>query len=145
LEFYSGSNQAYKALTIQGSDGHVVAHIGFHNDSDATLKSDVVPASTAQALQVLKAVEPKVYRRNDLQDQSSRLGFIAQDFAALPSEWGNIVGKTGDIGEHLDEEGNTVPAEPGTLTLDYARLSCVLWGCCRSLVARVKALEARLQ
>jgi len=86
-----------------------------------------------------------VYRRNDLQDQSPRLGFIAQDFAVLPSEWGNIVGKTGGVEEHLDEEGNTVPAEPSTLTLDYARLNCVLWECCRSLVARVELLEARLK
>ena len=132
-------------MTLQGSDGHVVAHISIHNNSDATLKDDVVPASTDDAIGVLKAVEPKVYRRNDLQDQSPRLGFIAQDFAVLPPEWGNIVGKTGGTEEHLDEEGNPVPTEPSTLTLDYARLSCVLWGCCRSLVARVEALEARYQ
>ena len=146
LEFYSGSNQAYKSLTLQGSDGIVVAHLGFHNDSDETLKSDVVPASSVQALEVLKTVEAKVYRRNDLQDQSPRLGFIAQDFAAaLPPEWANIVGKTGGVEEHLDAEGNTVPAEPSTLTLDYARLNCVLWECTRSLLARLEALERRLQ
>jgi len=149
LELYSGSNQAYKALTLAGSDGHVVAHIGFHNDSDATLKSDVVPASTAQALEVLKAVEPKVYRRSDLQDDSTRLGFIAQDLqsalALSNTGWTNIVGKTGAVDEHLDEQGNTVPAKPSTLTLDYARLVCCLWTANRSMLARIEALEARLQ
>ena len=146
LEFYSGNAQAYKALTLAGSDGHVVAHIGFHNDSDATLKSDVVPVSTAQALEVLKNVEPKVYKRTDLQDDSTRLGFIAKDLeASLPPEWANIVGATGAVGEHLDDQGNTVPAKPSTLTLDYARLNCVLWECTRSLHARIEVLEARLQ
>ena len=146
LELYSGSNQAYKALTLQGSDGHVVAHIGFHNDSDETLKSDVVPASSVQALEVLKAVEPKVYSRNDLQDQSPRLGFIAQDFQIALSNtgWTNIVGATGAVGEHLDDQGNTVPAKPSTLTLDYARLVCCLWTANRSMLARLEALEARL-
>jgi hypothetical protein len=143
LEFYSGNAQAYKALTLQGSDGHVVAHIGFANDSDATLKSDVVGASTAQALQVLKAVEPKVYKRTDLQDDSTRLGFIAQDFqsALANTPWTNIVGATGGVQEHVDGDGNTVAAKPSTLTLDYARLNCVLWECCRSLLARVELLE----
>jgi hypothetical protein len=146
LELYSGTNQAYKTMTLQGSDGHVVAHIGLHNNSDASLKSGVVPASTDDAIGVLKAVEPKVYRRNDLQDQSPRLGFIAQDFAsALPPEWANIVGKTGGVQEHLDEEGNTVPAKSSTLTLDYARLVCCLWTANRSMLARLEALEARLQ
>ena len=30
------------------------------------------------------------------------------------------------------------------LTLDYARLSAVLWQCTRSMLARVEALEAKL-
>jgi hypothetical protein len=146
LEFYSGSNAAFKALTLQGDDGHVVAHIGFHNDSDATLKSDIVPASSERALEVLKAVEPMTYRRNDLSDDSLRLGFIAQHLdQALPPEWANIVGRTGGVDEHVDEEGNTIPAKPSTMTLDYSRLVCCLWAANRSMLARLEALEARLQ
>ena len=143
---FSGSNQAYKALTLEGSDGHVVAHIGFHNDSDATLKSDVIPISTTHALEVLKAVEPKVYKRVDLQDDATRIGFIAQDFAAaLPPEWASIVGRTGAVEEHVDEDGHQVASKPSTLTLDYARLNSILWECCRNLHARLEVLEARLQ
>jgi hypothetical protein len=147
LELYSGSNQAFKAMTLQGSNGHVITHVALHNYSDATLKSDVVPASTERALEVLKAVEPKVYRRTDLQDQSLRLGFIAQDVqsALADTGWANIVGRTGAVEEHLDEDGSTtVPAKPSTLTLDYARLVCCLWTANRSMLARIEALEARL-
>jgi hypothetical protein len=146
LEVYSGTNQAYKAMTIQGNDGHVVAHIGLHNNSDATLKDDVVGVSTTHALAVLQAVEPKVYRRNDLQDDSLRLGFIAQDFAAaLPPEWANIVGVIEAVDEHIDDEGHRVPSKSSTLTLDYARLVCCLWTANRSMLARLEALEASLQ
>ena len=34
LEFFSGSNQAYKAMTLQGSNGHVITHVALHNYSD---------------------------------------------------------------------------------------------------------------
>ena len=83
------------------------------------------------------------YKRVDLSDSNFRLGFIAQEVeAAIPSSWGNIVGATEAVAEHVDQEGNTVPAKPSTLTLDYARLVCCLWQCTRSLLARVEALEA---
>jgi hypothetical protein len=109
------------------------------------LKTDVISVSTAQAIEVLKAIEPKVYRGTDLPGDSTQLGFIAQDFAAaLPPEWTNIVGHTEAAGEHLDDRGNAVPAKPSTLTLDYSRTVCILWGVTRSLLARVEALEARL-
>ena len=85
-------------------------------------------ASAAQALEVLKAVEPKVYKRTDLQEDSPRLGFLAQDFAtALPKDWANIVGSTGGLDEHLDEQGNTVPAKPSTLRW-ITRASSVAFG-----------------
>ena len=134
-------------MTLDGSNGLVVAHNGLYNYSDSALKSDVVPANSQKALDVLKAVEAKVYKRTDLQDKGLRLGFIAQDVAkALPPEWASsIVGSTGGFDEHLDEEGNTVPAKPSTMTLDYARLVCCLWAANRSMLARLKALEARLQ
>jgi len=146
LEFYAGSGQQFHALTMQGSDGHVVAHIGLYNNSDESLKEDVTPVDSEKALEVLKAVEPMTYRRNDLSDDSLRLGFIAQDFAAaLPPEWANIVGASGAVDEHIDEEGTAVPAKPSTLTLDYSRLVCCLWTANRSMLARLESLEARLQ
>ena len=77
-------------------------------------------------------------QRINMPDTGMRLGFIAQDVeAACPSAWGNIVGTA----QHSKEQGGT-----GTeiKTLDYARLSAVLWQCTRNLLARVEALEAKL-
>ena len=54
-----------------------------------------------------------------------------------PSMWSNLVGTT----QYTWEQGGT-GAE--IRTLDYARLTAVLWQCTRSLLARVEALEARL-
>ena len=130
-------------MTLQGTDGHVITHVALHNYSDASLKSDVVPASSERPLEVLKAVEPKVYKRTDLAANSPRLGFLAQDFAtALPKDWANIVGSTGGVDEHLDDEGNAVPAKASTMTLDYSRLVCCLWAANRNMLARIEALEA---
>ena len=42
---------------------------------------------------------------------------------------------------HSDSQGGN---ERETLTLDYGRLSAVLWQSCRSLLARVEVLEAKL-
>ena len=71
-------------------------------------------------------------------DTGMRLGFIAQDVeAACPSAWGNIVGAA----QYSKEQGG---AETEIKTLDYARLSAVLWQCTRNLLARVEALEAKL-
>ena len=119
---------AIPGLVVQ-SDNSVIVNTTFTNNSDASLKTDVISVSTTQAIEVLKAIEPKVYKRNDLPGDSTRIGFIAQDFeAALPPEWTNIVGATEAVGEHLDDRGNAVPAKPSTLTLDYSRTACILWG-----------------
>ena len=95
----------------------------------------MTPVSTTQALACLKAVQPKTYKRNDLDDESTRIGFIAQDVeASLPPEWANIVGSTGGVEEHVDEEGTTVPAKASTLlsiTVDWfvvsGRLIATCW------------------
>ena len=86
-----------------------------------------------------------MYKRIDLPGDSTRIGFIAQDFeVALPPEWTNIVGHTEAADEYVDEQGNRIPAKQSTLTLDYSRTTRILWECTRSLLARVEALEARL-
>ena len=137
---------AQVALTINSS-GAVICNTTFTNNSDASLKADVQALDTAQALAVLKAIEPKVYKRTDLQDNVTRAGFIAQDVAAAlgGTGWDNIVGATQAIQKHEDPEGNVRPAKPSMLTLVYARLgSTVLWQVCRSLLARMETLETKL-
>ena len=118
---------------------------GHQNASDARLKTPDPPAASSdEALQMLKAVEAKVYERLDLPGTGSRLGFIAQEVeaalleATAPNTWGNIVGTSTVAAERGGEEQEIK-------TLDYARLNCVLWQCCRSMLARIESLEARVQ
>ena len=87
------------------SDNAVVCNTTFTNNSDASLKNDVTSVSTAQAIEVLKAVQPKVYKRVDLQDGLHRLWFIAQDFQSALSNtrWTSIVGHTEAADEYVDE------------------------------------------
>ena len=131
------------ALTISSANA-VTCNTSFTNNSDRSLKSNPVDASTEDALNTLKAVSARTYDRVDLPDSGSRLGFIAQEVAAaIPSSWGNIVGATEAVAEHVDTDGmTTVPGKPSTLTLDYSRLVCCLWQANRAMLSRIEALEA---
>ena len=88
---------------------------------------------------MLRAVAARMYKRTDLSGTGLRLGFIAQELqAACPTASGNLLGRA----RYSSNRDGTDERE--ILTLDYGRLSAVLWQCCRSLLARVEALEARL-
>ena len=82
---------------------------------------------------MLRRVSARTYERLD------RLGFIANEIkdAALAS-FANLTGTANYSSSRENEDEREI------LTLDYARLSCVLSQCTRSLLARVEALEARL-
>ena len=88
---------------------------------------------------MLRNVRAKTYRRLDLPDcEGERLGFIAQYIeAASPSPWGNLVGTAQD-------KWSGMPTGGEIKTLDYARLVCPLWEACRSMLARIETLEARV-
>ena len=102
------------------------------NTSDARLKTDVQPLDPAKAMSILQSVEPKTYERIDIEN-GARVGFLADDImtACLDNELyvGNIVTRTSD-GQYLG--------------LDYARLSSLLWSCCKTLDAKCNDLEARI-
>ena len=121
-----------------GSTGYWTFYRGHGDASDRSLKGDAQDASTGDCLDMLRQLSAKTCQRIDLPGTGSRLGFIAQDVeAACPSAWSNIVGTA----QYAREQGGT-----GTeiRTLDYARLTAVLWQCTRSLLARVETLEAKL-
>ena len=87
---------------------------------------------------MLRDVSARTYERLDLEPGKSWIGFIAQEVRdAAPPLFGGLVGTS----SHSDSQGST---EREILTLDYGRLSAVLWQSCRSLLARVEALEAKL-
>ena len=106
---------------------------GIYTPSDARLKADVQTMPDQDCLNLLKAVEAKTYVRTDLPEDGRRAGFIAQDFQAAPPTLGsNLVSEIHHGGIMLK-------------TLSYERIgSPILWKVCRSLLARVEALEARL-
>jgi len=103
------------------------------------LKSAPVDANTQDSLNMLKAVSARTYERIDKPGTGVRVGFIAQEVqASLPVEFANLIGKV-KYSADPDEEN---PME--ILTVDYARLVAPLWQCCKNLLARVEALEAKI-
>jgi len=141
LAFWRVGNHSSEApaMEINRSSLLTTFYGGHQNASDASLKTPDPPAASSdEALQMLKEVEARVYKRLDLPGTGSRLGFLAQEVSnAAPTSWANLVGQT------------TIADTPGgeereVQTVDYARLSAVLWQCCRSMLARIEALEARL-
>jgi hypothetical protein len=136
-----GGNSVINAIDIKTDNrvtfgAEVTFADGSTNASDARIKSVPEDASTQDSLNLLKAVSARTYERLDKPNTGTRLGFIAQEVqAAVPPEFAKLVGST-----------MYAPTEDGEeteiLTVDYARMSCVLWTCCRSLLQRVEALEA---
>ena len=98
---------------------------GYVSTSDESIKENIEDADTAAALAMLDAVSARTYQRTDI--AGNRLGFVAQEVEALcPPEWANVV--------HTQEDG--------LLAIDYSRISCILWQCCKNLQSRIEALEA---
>ena len=89
--------------------------------------------NTQDAFDILTDVQAKTYTRND-QGGAPKCGFIAQKILAAvrgKSNFECLVGST----EGDDEE-------PSLKTLDYARLTALLWTVCRDLSNRVRKLES---
>ena len=147
------------SLTIETS-GEVVCNTSFTNNSDSRLKDNQATASLSEMLAIFDAVEVKTYERNDLSGQK-RVGFIAQELeAALTGSFAHIVGQgtkqppsasavqaepVEPIEGEVPVEAEPEPEQPqeSFKTLDYARLTTILWGVCKGLKARIEALEAR--
>ena len=108
----------------------------YNSFSDLALKENIEAVDPALCSQIVSSVNPKTYTRNDL-GTGYRAGFVAQDIdAVIPAKMRNIVGET---------EEDTGNGDSRTLkTVDYSRLSAILWGCCQDLMHRVDALAARV-
>jgi len=123
----NANNSAVFASTVSG--------VSFTSTSDASIKDDAQVVSPAECRAIFDAVEVKRYLRTDLQQR--RVGFIAQDVqAAAAGDFACLVGST------LVPGTGDSPASQELLTLDYARLTTVLWGAVKELSARVAQLEA---
>jgi len=126
-----GSGNTYtKADFPDNQSGPVNFPSGTSNSSDSRLKTNQQSMSTEDAMAILEAVEAKTYNRND-QNGAPKIGFIADDFqAACTGNFACLVGSTAG-----DED------TPPLKTLDYGRLSAILWTVCRDLRSRLTALE----
>jgi hypothetical protein len=105
----------------------------FPSSSDARLKTEVASASLEECTRLVKAVTPYTYKRIDMEGTPARIGYIAQDWdRELTGGYRCIMG----VGED---------ANGPLLALDYSRLVPVLHGALLSALARIEALESRLQ
>ena len=89
--------------------------------------------STQDAFDISEGVQARTYTRNDLQD-APKIGFIAQEMEAAVQGKANfecLVGST----EGDDEE-------PSMKTLDYSRLTAILWTCVKELHSKVQELQS---
>ena len=72
-----------------------------------------------------------------MEEGNKRLGFIAQDVKAyLPDKFDNIIGSniiTDELGENSKE----------IMTMDYARMVCVLWKIVQNQNERINVLESK--
>jgi len=113
-------------LDVQGN----LHATGTVTSSDRNIKTGIEDIDEAACMQMLKAVVPKTYFRTDLQNQTSRLGFLAQDIQENSHEkWGNLTA--------------WLPGDEPRLGMDYARLTPLLWQCCRTLLTKIEALEGK--
>ena len=107
-----------------------VTAVSFTSTSDRSIKTNIHDANLETIQGVFDAIEVKQYERTDV--AGKRLGYIANDFeAVLPEEYGNIVQKVYSSGNPL-------------LSMDYSRLSCILWGVCKNQQAALAALTTRV-
>ena len=113
-----------QAPLIVETDSDVTVTYGFNNLSDSKVKANIRDADTEWLQSIFDHAEPKRYDRTDI-DHRDRLGFLAQDFLDT-----GVTGKTYREGEEL-------------MTLDYSRLTAVLWGVVKRLQKRVEELEKK--
>ena len=130
-----GTTSAGADLEVNGDitvTGDCTAN-AYHNSSDASLKEDIRTLDAQACEQMLLGLEAKIYKRKDLDGEEDRCGFLAQDVEKhLPGGCHNV------IGHSSSPEGQSI------LTLDYGRLSAILWQICRSQQQNINDLTARL-
>ena len=113
-----------QAPLIVEISGVITTAYGQNDLSDAKIKENIRDADVEEMQSIFDRAMPKRYDRIDT-DLKGQLGFLAQDFEAT-----GVTGMTRQQNEEL-------------LTLNYSRLTAVLWGVCKKLQSRVEALEKK--
>ena len=93
------------------------------------MKSAVEPIDPQEAQRIFDSVRAKRYKRVDIEQDTWRIGYIADEVKEAAGAYApNLVGSEDDY-----------------LTMDYSRMTCLLWEVTRGLQARITALEAKLE
>ena len=111
----------------------------FQQSSDRRLKDNEQECLIADCGLILDKVSAKTYERNDLNAQP-RVGFIANDMQeACQGPYACILGEQ----PILDDGGVEVEGSTPIWTVDYPRLTSLLWCCVRDLRQRLATLQVR--
>jgi hypothetical protein len=143
----SNSGGASTQLTFPNSNtgnavfANKITADAFQNSSDRRLKDDEKECLISDVAAIVDQVSAKTYERND-RNGELRVGFIADDLKeACQGNYSCILGEQ----PILDDEGVEVEGSTPILTVDYPRLTSILWTAVRDLRNRVQELEnARL-
>ena len=122
------ANLVIEPNTGGASNGEVICFYGFQNLSDERLKTNVQPLSATEAQELFDGVEARSYDRVD--GAAQQTGFAAQE-----------VYKSGPLGKSFCKLKNFEDRE--LMTLDYQRMTAVLWQTCKSLQRRIEKLEKK--
>ena len=122
------ANLVIEPNTGGASNGEVICFYGFQNLSDERLKTNVQPLSATEAQELFDGVEARSYDRVD--GAAQQTGFVAQE-----------VYKSGPLGKSFCKLKNFEDRE--LMTLDYQRMTAVLWQTCKSLQKRIEKLEKK--
>ena len=113
-------------------NGATIFYNGTTNSSDSRLKDNQQAMKTQDCYDILNAVQARTYSRID-QNNSPKIGFIAQEMESAvqgKSNFESLVGSTEPDGD-----------EPSLKTLDYAKLTSILWTVCRDLSSKIQDLQ----
>ena len=121
----TGHNNDTQALRITRT-GSITSTSSITTHSDRSIKTEIEDLDATEAQALFDKVKPKRYKRTDMETDKFRIGFLAQDFIS-------------------DFAPNLIGEEPkdSLKTLDYGRLTCILWQICKNMQSRIAALEAK--
>ena len=120
------ANLVIEPNTGGSNNGEVICFYGFQNLSDESLKTNVRPVSVDEAQELFDGVEARSYDRID--GAADQVGFVAQEVDA-----------SGRLGKSFCKLRTFDDRE--LMTLDYQRMTAVLWQTCKRLQKRIEKLE----
>jgi hypothetical protein len=128
INIISGLNTAIAINT----SGVVTTIKGWTNTSDNILKDNQEIAPLNELEDILNNVDVKTYTRNDM-DNKYEIGFVAQELETILTE--KYQGLVQDVNVDVGFGEQTYKS------IDYSRMTCILWGIVKNQQQRIQTLE----